>query len=68
MAATTPTFPRIARFRTAADLRAHLAALAAPLPLDDEPLSAEAGSPLAQSIEIGGRRVSNRWCIHPMEG
>ena len=68
MAATTPTFPRIARFRTAADLRAHLAALAAPLPLDDEPLSAEAGSPLAQSIEIGGRRVGNRWCIHPMEG
>jgi NADH:flavin oxidoreductases, Old Yellow Enzyme family len=49
-------------------MRAHLATLAAPLPLDDEPLSAEAGKTLAQPIEIGGRRVGNRWCIHPMEG
>lgn len=58
----------MARFRTAADLRDHLATLATPLPLDDEPLSAAASSPLAQPIEIGGRRVGNRWCIHPMEG
>ena len=62
------SFPRIARFRTPADLRQHLATLAAPIPLDDEMLSAAAGSPLAESIDIGGRRVGNRWCIHPMEG
>ncbi|MFM9058776.1 MAG: NADH:flavin oxidoreductase [Planctomycetaceae bacterium] len=61
-------FPRIARFRTAADLRRHCAAIAAPIPLDDEALSAAAGSPLAAPIDVGGRRVGNRWCIHPMEG
>jgi 2,4-dienoyl-CoA reductase-like NADH-dependent reductase (Old Yellow Enzyme family) len=62
------SYPRIARFRTAADLRAHLAALAAPIPLDDEPLSAAAGSPLAEPLSLGSRIVGNRWCIHPMEG
>ena len=68
MAAANPTFPRIARFKTAAALRTHLATLAAPLPVDDEPLAAAAGSPLAEPLEIGGRQVGNRWCIHPMEG
>ena len=61
-------FPRVARFRTASDLRAHLATLAAPIPLDDDVLSAANGSPLADPIDIGGFRVGNRWCIHPMEG
>ena len=61
-------FPRVARFRTAADLRAHLVTLAAPIPLDDDVLSAAEGSPLAAPIDIGGFRVGNRWCIHPMEG
>jgi len=61
-------FPRIARFRSVADLRAHLATLAAPIPLDDEPLSAAAGSPLAQPLALGSRTAGNRWAIHPMEG
>jgi NADPH2 dehydrogenase len=61
-------FARVARFRTAADLRMHLATLAAPIPLDDDVLSAAEGSPLAAPIDIGGFRVGNRWCIHPMEG
>jgi hypothetical protein len=61
-------YPRIARFRTVADLREHLAKINAPIPLDDSVLSARAGSPLAAPIEIGGHRVGNRWCIHPMEG
>ena len=60
--------PRIARFRTAADLRAHCAAIGAPIPLDDEPLSAAQGSPLAAPITVAGRSLGNRWCIHPMEG
>jgi NADPH2 dehydrogenase len=60
--------PRLARFRTVADLRAHCAAIDAPLPLDDTLLSAAEGSPLAAPIDIGGRTVGNRWCIHPMEG
>ena len=70
--------PRIARFRTAADLRAHAESIGAPIPLDDEVLSAAAGSPLAAPLAIGGgrhaglggtpRTIGNRWCIHPMEG
>jgi len=61
-------FPRIARFRSVAELREHLATLAAPIPLDDAPLSAAAGSPLARPLELGGRTAGNRWVIHPMEG
>ena len=60
--------PRIARFRTVADLRSHCAAIGGPIPLDDEVLTAAKGSPLAEPIEIGGRRLGTRWCIHPMEG
>jgi 2,4-dienoyl-CoA reductase-like NADH-dependent reductase (Old Yellow Enzyme family) len=63
-----PMFPRIARFRSVAELREHLATLAAPIPLDDEPLSAAAGSPLARPLPLGGRTAGNRWVIHPMEG
>ena len=48
------TFPRIARFRTAAALRDHLRGLGAPIPLDDAPLTAAAGSPLAAPIAIKG--------------
>jgi hypothetical protein len=66
--AVMSSYPRIARFRTVADLRQHLAELNAPIPLDDEPLSAAADSPLAQPLMLGGRTVGNRWCIHPMEG
>ena len=61
-------YPRIARFRSVGELRTHLASLAAPIPLDDAPLSAAAGSPLAEPLVLGGRTVGNRWCIHPMEG
>ena len=68
MSSATHRFPRVARFRSAAELRRHLATLSAPIPLDDEPLSAAAGSPMAEAISIGGTRVGNRWCIHPMEG
>ena len=61
-------YPRIARFRSAADLRSHLAGLSTPIPVDDAILSAAEGSPLAASLPLGGRVVGNRWCIHPMEG
>ena len=63
-----PMFPRVARFRSVVELREHLATLAAPIPLDDEPLSAAAGSPLARPLPLGGRTAGNRWVIHPMEG
>jgi len=61
-------FPRVARFRTVADLRSHCESIGAKIPLDDALETAAEGSPLASAIEIGGRRVGNRWCIHPMEG
>ncbi len=61
-------YPKIAQLRTPAALRDRLAELGLALPMDDEIASAEAGSPLAEPITIGGVRVGNRWCIHPMEG
>ena len=68
MSTPQPHYPRVARFRSASDLRAHLTTLDAPIPLDDSVLSAAAGSPLALPIAIGDRQAGNRWCIHPMEG
>jgi NADPH2 dehydrogenase len=68
MTSQQPSYPRIARFRSPTDLRAHLASLGSPIPFDDAILSAAEGSPLAAPIAIGGRQAGNRWCIHPMEG
>ncbi|MCE9629292.1 MAG: NADH:flavin oxidoreductase [Planctomycetia bacterium] len=62
------SYPRVARFRTVDELRGHLAAIDAPIPLADTPRCAAAGSPLAQPLLLGGRTAGNRWCIHPMEG
>lgn len=61
-------FPRVAQLRTATALRQRLADLGCPLPVDDAPLSAAEGSPLAAPLSLGLLRAGNRWCIHPMEG
>ena len=61
-------FPRVARFRSTNDLRRHLAAINAPIPLDDATLSAAEGSPMAMPLPLGSRAAGNRWVIHPMEG
>lgn len=61
-------YPKIAQLKTVAAFRARLAELGLDLPVDDVPLSAAEGSPLAQPIRIGPLTVGNRWCIHPMEG
>src|SRR5688572_8729506 len=61
-------YPRIAQFKTADELRARLAELGQELPVDDEALSADENSPLAQPLTIGPFTIGNRWCIHPMEG
>ena len=68
MTSQQPRYPRVARFRSTPDLRAHLTTLQSPIPLDDAVLSAAEGSPLAAPINLGDRRAGNRWCIHPMEG
>jgi 2,4-dienoyl-CoA reductase-like NADH-dependent reductase (Old Yellow Enzyme family) len=60
-------WPRIASFKTPADLRAHLQKNAIPLALD-EALDPPAASPFARSLERDGVRLGNRFCILPMEG
>jgi 2,4-dienoyl-CoA reductase-like NADH-dependent reductase (Old Yellow Enzyme family) len=66
--AEAPNYPRLAQLRDVAALRARLEELGQSLPIDEEVLSAEAGSPLAAPMAVGGITVGNRWCIHPMEG
>jgi NADPH2 dehydrogenase len=68
MSAANPTFPRIARFRSPAAFREYLHQLGVGLPVDETALSADAGSPLAESLTVGPHTLGNRWCIHPMEG
>lgn len=62
------SFVKIAALKSAADLRERIAALGYDLPVDDRPLAASEGSPLAQPLEVAGFTIGNRWCIHPMEG
>src|SRR5262249_12798410 len=57
-----------AQLKTADQLRERLAALDLDLPVDDEILTAAAGSPLAWPLSLGRFKVGNRFCIHPMEG
>lgn len=61
-------FPRLSRYKSPEDFRGRLSELHLDLPLEDRVLTADEGSPLAQPLEIFGRKVGNRWCIHPMEG
>ncbi len=61
-------YKKIAQLKTVDALRQRLAELNVSLPIDDEVLSVEDDSPLAQSLKLADRTVGNRWCIHPMEG
>lgn len=61
-------FPKISSLKTVDAFRGRLAALGLELPVDDAPLSAAAGSPLAAPLDVAGRAIGNRWCIQPMEG
>jgi len=61
-------YTKVAQLKNVAAFRARLAELGLELPLDDEILTAAQNSPLAAPWELGGFRVGNRWCIHPMEG
>ena len=66
--ATENRFRRIAQYKEPAALRERCNELGFDLPCDDQILTAEANSPLAAPIDVGGFTVGNRWCIHPMEG
>ncbi len=61
-------YPRLSRYKTPEAFRERLAELNLDLPVDDEPIKAEDGSPMAQPISVYGKTIGNRWCIHPMEG
>ncbi|GAB5403635.1 MAG: NADH:flavin oxidoreductase [Aureliella sp.] len=63
-----PKYPKIAQLRTVEKLQERLSQLGVSIPCDDKLLSAVDGSPLAQPLAFGGMQISNRWCIHPMEG
>jgi len=61
---------RVATLKTVGEFRAHVASLGIQLPCDDQ-ITTGSISPLTQPIEdliINGKRVGNRWAIHPMEG
>src|SRR5437868_4856057 len=61
---------RIPSLKTVEDFRKHVASLGLDLPCEDAIISGSA-SPLTQPINdvtINGKRIGNRWAIHPMEG
>ena len=60
-------YPRVSSFKKTDDFRAHLEKVDAVMPCDDAIETAPA-SPLAQSAEVGGVRIGNRFAIQPMEG
>jgi NADPH2 dehydrogenase len=59
------TYPPVGGMRTVADFKNHLASLGLSIPCDE---AIETGGPLAQPIELNGKTIGNRFCIHPMEG
>lgn len=61
------SFAKVPSLATPQAFRAHLASLGAPLPCDDEILTAPV-SPMASALRCGARTAGNRWCIQPMEG
>ena len=61
---------RIPTLKTVADFRNHVASLGLNLPCEDT-IASGADSPLTQPIPdltVNGKRIGNRWAIHPMEG
>ena len=63
-----PVFPKVSQYRCVEAFRARCAELGIEIPCDSDILSQAGGSPLGWPIEVFGRQIGNRWCIHPMEG
>jgi NADPH2 dehydrogenase len=61
------TYTTIGGIRNVADFKAHVETLGLSIPCDSE-IESGAESTLAQPIEFNGRKIGNRFCIHPMEG
>ena len=61
---------RIPSLKTVEDFHSHVASLGIDLPCEDKIISGN-NSPLAQPVDcvtINGKRIGNRWAVHPMEG
>jgi 2,4-dienoyl-CoA reductase-like NADH-dependent reductase (Old Yellow Enzyme family) len=58
---------RLTSIKTPVAFRERMQELGLDLPIDDGILKAPE-SPLAQTLDLGGFQVGNRWAIHPMEG
>ena len=61
---------RIPSLKTVADFRNHVASLGLNLPCEDA-IAVGGDSPLTQpvpGVTVNGKRIGNRWAIHPMEG
>lgn len=60
-------YPKIASLDGVAGFRAHLRTLGLAMPCDDD-VASGTSAPLAAPAEIIGRKVGNRFAVHPMEG
>lgn len=61
---------RIPSLKTVEEFRIHVKSLGIDLPCEDQ-IVAGSASPLAQVIDavtVNGKRIGNRWAVHPMEG
>jgi 2,4-dienoyl-CoA reductase-like NADH-dependent reductase (Old Yellow Enzyme family) len=65
MMSESPRYPRVATFKTADALAAHLDASGISLAFDRELTQP---SPLASPVDVYSTRVGNRFCVLPMEG
>lgn len=61
-------YPKVAQLKSVDAFRERLELLGLKLPVDDDILSGEQGSPLAECLQVGSFQIGNRWVIHPMEG
>jgi NADPH2 dehydrogenase len=59
------TYPPVGGIRTVADFKQHLASLGLSIPCDE---AVEPDGLLTRPIELDGKTIGNRFCIHPMEG
>lgn len=57
----------IGGIRNVADFKAHVESLGLSIPCDSE-IESGAEGPLAQPMDFNGKKIGNRFCIHPMEG
>lgn len=64
----TEHYTKIAQLKSVDAFRNRLRELQLDIPVDDEVLSSNDGSPMASPLQLGPLTAGNRWCIHPMEG